>query len=65
MLLGIHAIDVSSYAHAVLKTKLFDDATKSKFPKRWRTTSPHTHLAVDDAIEQGELFLNILRENLG
>ncbi|MBK1736253.1 exonuclease, partial [Halorhodospira abdelmalekii] len=26
---------------------------------------PHTHLALDDAIEQGALFCNMLRENRG
>ena len=36
--------------------------TKSSLPKRWRPRAKHTHVAVEDAIEQGELFMNILRE---
>jgi hypothetical protein len=26
---------------------------------------PHTHVALDDAIEQGQLFCNTLKANLG
>ena len=35
---------------------------KSTLPKHWRPRAPHTHVAVDDAIEQGELFFNVLAE---
>lgn len=34
-------------------------------PKRWFGRLPHTHRALDDAIEQGVLFCNMLTENLG
>lgn len=38
-------------------------ATKRNMPKHWfQGTSSHTHVALDDAIEQGILFLNIMRE---
>jgi hypothetical protein len=33
-------------------------------PKRWFARYPHTHIALDDAIEQGALFCNMLSENL-
>ena len=34
---------------------------KRNMPKEWFPSAKHTHVAVDDAIEQGELFLNILK----
>lgn len=59
------ALDIKSYASAVLK-KPYRESTKKNMPRRWfQGLPPHTHKAVDDAIEQGHLFLNILRENLG
>ena len=33
-------------------------------PRRWFDPLPHTHEALDDAIEQGALFCNMLAENL-
>lgn len=58
------ALDIKSYAAAVLKTP-YRKTTKRNFPKRWfKGLPPHTHVALDDAIEQGMLFMNILRENL-
>jgi hypothetical protein len=32
-------------------------------PKRWFSKRKHTHVAADDAAEQGELFMNMLLEN--
>ena len=32
-------------------------------PKKWFDPLPHTHKALDDAIEQGALFCNILAAN--
>ena len=52
------ALDIKSYAMAVLKTS-YRDATKKNFPKSWFDPSPHTHVALDDAIEQGALFCNM------
>jgi hypothetical protein len=31
-------------------------------PARWFDDLPHTHRALDDAVEQGALFCNILAE---
>jgi hypothetical protein len=56
------ALDIKSYAMAVLGTP-FRDTTKRRMPKHWFDRLPHTHVALDDAIEQGALFCNILREN--
>jgi hypothetical protein len=33
-------------------------------PERWFSAHPHTHSALDDAIEQGHLFTNMRKENL-
>jgi hypothetical protein len=57
------ALDIKSYAAAVLK-KPFRETTKKNMPKRWFPETKHTHVALVDAQEQGELFLNILRDNL-
>ena len=58
------ALDIKTYAMAMLKTG-YRDSTKRNMPKRWFDDMPHTHVALDDAIEQGALFCNMLRENEG
>ena len=55
-------LDIKSYAMAVLK-KEFRHTIKSNMPKRWFDDLPHTHKALDDALEQGALFCNMLAEN--
>ena len=57
-------IDIKSYAMAVLK-KEYRQSTKRSFPRNWFDKLPHTHVALDDALEQGALFINILNHNLG
>jgi len=57
-------LDIKTYAMAVLKTD-FRAVYKSSMPRHWFDANlKHTHLALDDAIEQGVLFCNILAENL-
>ena len=56
------ALDIKTYAMAMLKTG-YRESTKKNMPKRWFDQLPHTHVALDDAIEQGALFCNMLREN--
>lgn len=57
------ALDIKSFTMAVLKST-FRGSTKKSMPKRWFEGLPkHTHIAVDDAIEQGALFCKILAEN--
>jgi hypothetical protein len=58
------ALDMKSYAMAVLKTE-YRESTKRNMPKAWFDKLPHTHVALDDAVEQGALFVNMLRHNLG
>ena len=49
---------------AMLKTD-YRSVTKRSMPKHWFDRLPHTHVALDDAIEQGALFCNMLAENRG
>lgn len=56
------ALDIKTYACAMMKTE-YRQSTKKNMPKRWFPATPHTHVALDDAVEQGQLFINMLREN--
>jgi len=56
------ALDMKSYAMAVLGTE-YRESTKRNMPKHWFDRLPHTHVALDDAIEQGALFCNMLQHN--
>lgn len=56
------ALDVKTFAMALLKTN-YRNSTKRNMPKRWFDKLPHSHIALDDAIEQGALFCNMLNEN--
>ncbi len=58
------ALDMKTYAMAVLKTG-YRDSTKRNMPAQWFDKHPHSHIALEDAIEQGALFCNMLRDNLG
>lgn len=58
-----HGVDIRSYAMAMMK-KGYKECSKSNYPSRWFDDLPHTHVALDDAIEQGALFCNMLAENL-
>lgn len=54
-------IDVKTYAMALMDTT-YRDSSKKNMPRRWFDRLPHTHIAVDDAVEQGALFCNMLAE---
>jgi hypothetical protein len=56
------ALDMKSLAMAVMKTD-FRESTKRNMPKNWFDPFPHMHIALDDAIEQGALFCNMLKAN--
>jgi 3' exoribonuclease, RNase T-like len=56
------ALDIKTMAMVLLRTE-FRKSTKKNMPKRWFDEAPHTHVALDDAIEQGMLFCNILAES--
>lgn len=56
------ALDIKSYAMGVLGLE-YRKSIKKNMPKRWFPETKHTHVAVQDAIEQGQLFINMLKEN--
>lgn len=52
-------LDIRTLYQAVAGT-VFDQSGKTAMPEFLQPRSPHTHNALDDAIEQGELFSNLL-----
>ena len=55
------ALDMKTLAMALLGTP-YRDSTKRAFPARWHSDRPHTHVALDDALEQGEVFVKMLAD---
>lgn len=55
------ALDIKTFAMSLLGIN-FRDSTKRRMPKHWFDDLPHTHVALDDALGQGALFCNMLRE---
>lgn len=58
-------IDVKTLAWSMMGAQRFAATSKERMPKRWFDRLPHTHVALDDAIEQGAMFINMLREHRG
>ena len=56
------ALDIKTFAMCLLGTG-YRDSTKKNMPKHWFDDLPHTHVALDDAMGQGALFCNMLRES--
>jgi hypothetical protein len=56
---GHSGIDIKTMAYAALGLRSYRDATKRSMPAHWFGTAPHSHVALDDARGQGELFFNI------
>ena len=56
------ALDVKTYAMAVLGMP-YRETTKRNMPRRWFPKARHTHVALDDAREQGLLFAAMLAES--
>ena len=59
---GFSALDLRSYAMA-LTGGSFGAATKAQMPAEWLPERPHTHVALDDALAQGEWFCRMLAAN--
>lgn len=53
------ALDIKTFAMALLN-KGYRDSVKRNMPQEWFDKLPHTHVALDDAMEQGALFCNML-----
>lgn len=60
---GYAVIDIKTYAMAVLRQP-YRACGKQAMPAAWFDPAPHTHVALDDALEQGALFCNMLAANL-
>lgn len=59
---GFQGLDLKTLAMARLGCS-FKEAAKKNMPKWWfGGVPPHTHRALDDAIGQGVLFVNIMKE---
>lgn len=56
------ALDVKTLAMAVMGVG-YRETSKKSMPAHWFDPTPHTHIALDDAIEQGALFCNVLAES--
>lgn len=54
-------LDIKTAAMMVLK-KNYRDSTKKGMPSQWFSKKPHTHNGLDDALEQGELFVNMMHQ---
>ena len=55
------ALDIKTLAFAMTGLP-YRKCIKPRFPKHWFDEHPHTHIALDDAIEQGALFCNMLAD---
>jgi len=55
------ALDIKTYAAAVLGCE-FREVNKQRLKRFREPNLPHTHVAIDDALEQGYLFLNLKAE---
>lgn len=59
---GFSALDIKTLAMAKMGTE-WSRTVKKNMPKRWfDSKTKHNHVALDDAIEQGKLFINILND---
>lgn len=58
------ALDIKTFAMARMGSA-YRASTKRSMPNRWFDRLPHTHIALDDAIEQGALFCNMLNDSGG
>jgi|SRR6185369_6733181 len=52
---GFGGIDIKSY-YMGLTGCSWEDSRSSKIPAKYKGASPHTHNALDDAIEQAQMF---------
>jgi DNA polymerase III alpha subunit (gram-positive type) len=60
---GFAVIDVKTFAMAMLR-KPYRACGKQSMPADWFDPVRHTHVALDDALEQGSLFCNMLKANI-
>lgn len=57
------ALDGKSFAMALLGTR-FRESVKRNYPKQWMPVKgKHTHIALEDALEQGIILCNMLKQS--
>lgn len=56
-------IDIRSYAMGMLNLP-YNKANRQLLPAEWTDNLPHTHVALDDALEHGAFFCNMLQNNV-
>lgn len=56
------ALDIKTFAMCLLGCG-YREATKRNMPRRWFSGRRHSHVALDDALEQGELFCAMLAQS--
>ncbi len=61
--LGFAALDLKSFAFGRIPRSRYRSLGKGSYPADWIDPGmPHTHVALDDAIEQGAILINAIRE---
>jgi ribonuclease T len=60
---GFGAIDIKSY-YMGMSGCTWQDTQSSRIPSKFKGSAPHTHNALDDAIEQAEMFRR-MRQSAG
>jgi hypothetical protein len=64
--LGYAALDLKSFAMGRLPETRYRSLGKSTYDPEWfDADTPHTHVALDDAIEQGTILVNAIRDRDG
>ncbi len=58
---GFSCLDIKTLAMAIMGTA-FRGSTKRFMPPRWFGEQAHSHIAIEDAREQGELFFSMLKD---
>lgn len=61
---GWAALCSKTYAMAALKKESWSDFSKDDIPARFRSSHPHDHTPLNDAIEQGQEFAAMYRYNV-
>jgi hypothetical protein len=57
------ALDIGTYTMALLK-KSYHESNRKNMPKRWFGEVKNNHIALDDAMAQGYLFIQMLNERI-
>lgn len=56
---GISGLDIKAFYMALIGSSSWSETSKKNILPMFKGSSPHTHDALDDAIEQAELFKNL------